>query len=200
MTKKIHHRVEDALKEVSPEKWGTSQLVSRALLECSRIKGMSYTASRKYNVSPSLLEELVADVAMLMQTRIFNNGIGSNRGQILKVEDVYFLIHKVIDYTCLNYIKKVTRTTKSPEEGYFSIQIEGEYEDQMVERTLGDDAVCDEIDKLDNEIDTKNAKTRLAAKIESLGWPKKIPRVRAAAHGRPNIAQRELNKSKKKII
>ena len=191
MARKIHHQVEDALHEVAPEQWATSQAISKSLLSCARIRGMAHNAVRKYGVNPSLMEEVIADVAMLMQTRIFPNGIGSERGQILKIEDVYFIAHKVIDYTCLNYIKKVTRTTRSPEEGYFSILIEGEYEDQMVERALGEDAFYENEDDLDNKIDTGNARDKLAAKIISLGWPAKIPRTRSTGQGRPTVAQRE---------
>lgn len=190
MSKKIHHQVEDSLHAEPPEKWAVSQAVSKSLLSCARIRGMAHNAIRKYGVNPSLTEEVIADVSMLMQTRIFPNGIGTERGQIIKIEDVYFIAYKVIEYTCLKYIKKVTRTTRSPEEGYFSILIEGEFEDQMVERALGDDALYENEKDLDNKIDTDKARDRLTRKINTLGWPIKIPRTRSVGRGRPTVALR----------
>jgi hypothetical protein len=198
--KKIYRLLEIALSQVPPEQWASSLVVSKALLDCTRIKGIVRQFIRKSGVSPSFTEEIISDVALVMQTHVFCNGLGEGKGQIAKIEDVYFVVYKVVGFTVSNYRKKITRTALSPEENFSETRFSDETYEQMMGRLTDLDWQLADNTDVEDKIDTKNAQQHFTQKLLTLGWPSFIPRTRSIGRGRPSNADKMLRAAANKSL
>ncbi len=139
---------------------------------------------RRFGVSQDYVEEVVQDASLVMQTKVLANDLGDHRGQLRQVEDVYFVLYKVVDLTVMNYQKKRSYAAKNMVASFSEVRFEEETNEDLLTRVTGDD--CDEggFEQLHQKLDAQSARSKLRQKIESLGWPAHIPKERLI-RGRP---------------
>lgn len=185
-TKATHRGVELALESTPDQQWPKSPIVTRALIECPRIERMAHKSLRKFGVSQDYAEEVVQDVAMVMQTKVLINGLGENKGQLKSISDVYFVIFRVVDLTVRNY-QKNRRTAAVPLVANFtSVQFDDESHEEMMTRIAIGNEVDGGYDAVNQKLDASNARLKLQAKIDRLGWPSEIRREIKRGPGRPS--------------
>jgi hypothetical protein len=180
MEKQNYGRMHPVLSQVPPELWSSSPEISTALLECSRIHNIVRNALHRHKVKDSYFEEVVSEAAFVVQTVCIAGGLsagGRQKGQLEKIEDVYYIIYQTIENIVRNHKKKRGRTSSTLEHEFSSFVQDGEGNEAFLER-ISDNPVDNGFDEVERKMDLDFAQKRLKAKIDKQGWPDFIPKDR----------------------
>jgi hypothetical protein len=187
--------VERALEKVKPEDWGTSYVVSEALLRCPRVKSMAQQAMRRLQVRDYFEQEVISEAALIVQMRCISGGLSEDdreKGKLQKISDIYFIIYQTIENVCRNYRKKVTNTNFSMEKNFSALEFEDETDEDLIGKYSTEHSV-DAFDQIERKLDLELAQKRLKAKLDTNGWPTLISKERSAGRGRPTLAEKKIS-------
>ena len=193
MEKQNYGRMHRVLSDVPSEKWARSPEISRALIECPRIHNMVRNALHRHKVKDSYFEEVVSENAFVVQTVCIAGGLsngGRQKGQLEKIEDVYFIIYQTIENIVRNHKKKRARTSSTLEHEFSSFVQDGEGNEAFLER-ISDNPVDEGFTEVERKMDLDFAQKRLKAKIDQQGWPDFIPHDRPLGPGRPSLVDKQ---------
>ena len=174
--KKIFRTVELALEACPPENWTTSNAVSRALLECPRVKGIVRQHLMKKGVSTTQMSECIADVALVMQMNVLP--------KLDKIASVYFVIYRVAELIAMNMGRKRGVSARDTVMSFSDVNFTGESSEDAEARIISSASVEDGTDEIHVRLDKESAQKRLTAKLARLGWPSDIEKERIR-RGRP---------------
>jgi len=118
-----------------------------------------------------------------------SNG-GRQKGQLEKIEDVYFIIYQTIENIVRNHKKKRARTSSTLEHEFSSFVQDGEGNEAFLER-ISDNPVDEGFTEVERKMDLDFAQKRLKAKIDQQGWPDFIPHDRPLGPGRPSLVDKQ---------
>lgn len=178
---KQHFGVITALTNVPREKWTTSPVISRALLDCVRVKGIVRQHVLKRGVALSHIDDIISELASVVQMKMLD--------KLDEINAVYYVIYRVSQLVVSNFGKKSINTTHSEEISLSSLLKPGDEEDEdTLERLSSESAVDNLSEQTEGDIDLANARRRLTEKLAIFGWPEEIQRERTRL-GRPRKMQ-----------
>jgi len=174
--KKVFSSVEEVLQQTDRKEWATSTRVSYALLTCPRVRGMVRNFMVKRGVSLNMVDDVMADMAVVMQMKMMD--------KLEKTNDVYYVIYRVAQLVVSNYGKKSINTSHTEEVSISSLIDDGDDESGALERLSSESALDNQDEETEKRIDIENAKRRFTEKLNAVGWPSDIKRDRRRM-GRP---------------
>jgi hypothetical protein len=174
--KKIYFSIETALEDVPRDKWPTSPIVSRALLDCVRLRGIVRRHIMKRGVDLACIDDITSEVAIVLQMKML--------AKLESPKVVYYVAFRVSQLVVSNYGKKSINTSFSDEISLSNFLKPGDDEQDALERLSSESAVDNLSDQINQKIDLDNARRRLTEKLAKFGWPETIQRERTRL-GRP---------------
>lgn len=185
--KKIYYSIVTALNATPREEWPTSRMISHALLECVRVRGIVRQHILKRGVSLTHLDDVISEIAVVMQMKMLSKLVGVN--------DVYYVIYRVSQLVVSNYGKKSINTSHSDEVSISTLLKDGDDEQDALERLSSESVIDEQSDETEKKIDLENAKRRFSEKLSGLGWPSDIKKERTRL-GRPPKQQSQPEMAK----
>jgi hypothetical protein len=173
--------VPEALEKTPREAWHTSACVSRALLNCPKVKQLVRMQILRKNISlDRFFDDAMAEVVAVMQINMMP--------KLAKIDDVYFVVYRVAELVAMGLSRKDRSEIFGPVRSFSDLANGANAEDgqeDMIERIMDQSAHVDGTSAIEDRIDQERAKANLAKKLKAMGgWPSEIPQARKTM-GRP---------------
>lgn len=173
--------VPEALAKTPRETWHTSPCVSRALLNCPKVKHLVRMQVLRKNISLArFFDDALAEVVAVMQINMMP--------KLAKIDDVYFVVYRVAELVAMGLSRKDRTEIFGPIRSFSDLANGSNTEDggaEMIDRIMDQTAHVDATTEVEQRIDQDRAKANLTKKLKALGgWPSEIPKQRSSM-GRP---------------
>jgi len=184
--------VPSALEITPRQEWHTSPVVSRALLNCPKVKHLTRLQIMRKGLSiDRYFDDALADVVAVMQINMMP--------KLEKIDDVYFVVYRVAEFVSMGLSRKDRSEIFGPVRSFSDLTSnypEQQTED-VIDKMMDQSAHVDSTTGIEEQIDRDRAKKSLLTKLNSLGgWPEEIPRARKSV-GRPRGSTKEKIQSAK---
>jgi hypothetical protein len=131
----------------------------------------------KRGVAKSHHADICSEVVMIMQMKMLD--------RLDEPANVYYVAHKVSMLVIFNWGKKEQNTFFSKEVSLNEFKYDEENDQDLMDKLNVANGYVNDGVEAERDLDRRLARERLAKKIETVGWPKGIPRVRKKI-GRPS--------------
>jgi hypothetical protein len=165
------------LENTPRNEWSTSRKVSGLFLSCKRLGGMIAKLMIKRGIQRNHHTDIYSEVVMIMQMKMLD--------RLDEPSNVYYVAHKVSMLVIFNWGKKEQNTFFSKEVSLNEFKFDEENEQDLMDKLNVSNGYVNDGIEAERDLDRRLARERLTKKINTIGWPKGIPRERKKI-GRPS--------------
>lgn len=168
---KRYFSIERALEEIPRSEWSSHPDIYKEMQTCNRLNGMIRNHIMKGGVTMQCFDDISAEVLAILQMKMLD--------KLDEPKSFYYVGYRVAQLVVSSYRKRDFNTYFSNEVSFdapIGLDKDGEESEGFAAILTNETTLEDFSDDVIHRVDLHNAKSNLARKLKSLGWPSDIPK------------------------
>jgi hypothetical protein len=168
---KRYFSIERALEEIPRNEWSSHHDIYKEMQTCTRLTGIIRNHIMKGGVTMQCFDDISSEVLAILQMKMLE--------KLDEPKSFYYVGYRVAQLVVSSYRKRDFNTFFSSEVSFdapIGLGKDGD-ESEGFAAILTNEATLDDFSNdVIHQVDLHNAKTNLAKKLSTLGWPSDIPK------------------------